>query len=79
MKNEGLLKAPHSSERVQSYDYFRHTPNVLRLFYGSSVKCVDAFRIALTEEPKLITKQKHSQDRQLSILLSSSDTRAFSF
>ena len=27
-------------------------------FY-SSVKCVDAFRIALTEEPKLVTKQKH--------------------
>ena len=27
---------------------------------GSSVKCVDAFRIALTEEPKLLIKQKHS-------------------
>lgn len=25
---------------------------------GSSVKCVDAFRIALTEEPKLFSKQK---------------------
>ena len=25
---------------------------------GSSVKCVDAFRIALTEEPKLLAKQK---------------------
>jgi hypothetical protein len=33
MKNEGLLKAPHSSERLQSYEYFLHTPNVLRLFY----------------------------------------------
>lgn len=33
MKNEGLLKAPHSSERLQSYKYFRHIPNVLRLFY----------------------------------------------
>ena len=30
---------------------------------GSSVKCVDAFRIALTEEPKLCIKQKDSQDR----------------
>ena len=26
---------------------------------GSSVKCVDAFRIALVKEPKLLTKQKH--------------------
>ena len=26
-------------------------------FY-SFVKCVDAFRISLTEEPKLVTKQK---------------------
>ena len=26
--------------------------------YGSSVKYADAFRIALTEEPKLPTKQK---------------------
>ena len=33
MKNEGLLKAPHSSERLQSYKYFCHIPNVLRLFY----------------------------------------------
>jgi len=33
MKNEGLLKAPHSSERLQSYEYFRHIPNVLPLFY----------------------------------------------
>lgn len=32
MKNEGLLKAPHSSERLQSYKYFRHIPNVLPLF-----------------------------------------------
>ena len=29
---------------------------------GSSVKCVDVFRIALTEEPKLCIIQKHSQD-----------------
>ena len=26
---------------------------------GSSVKCVDAFRIALTEKPKLFNKQKN--------------------
>ena len=25
--------------------------------YGSSTKCLDAFRIALTEEPKLLIKQ----------------------
>ena len=43
-------------------------------FLGSSVKCVDAFRFALTEKPKLLIKQKYSKDRQLSILLSSSDT-----
>ena len=29
---------------------------------GSSVKCVDTFRIALTKEQKLCIKQKHSQD-----------------
>ena len=29
------------------------------LFNGSSVKCVDAFRIALTEKPRLFIKQKH--------------------
>jgi len=33
MKNEGLPKVPHSSERVQSYEYSRHRPNVLQLFY----------------------------------------------
>lgn len=38
-------------------------------FLGSSVKCVDAFRIALTEKPGLFNKQKYSQDCQLSILL----------
>ena len=32
------------------------------------------FRIALTEEPKLFIKQKHSQDYQLSILLLPSNT-----
>lgn len=35
MKNEGLLKAPHSSERLQSYEYFLHTPNVLLLFLSA--------------------------------------------
>ena len=35
----------------------REVGNVL--FNVSSVKCVDAFRIALTEEPKLLIKQKH--------------------
>ena len=28
----------------------------LQLFFGSSVKYVDAFRIALTKQPKLLTK-----------------------
>ena len=32
------------------------------LIKGSSVKCVDTFRIALTEEPKLCIIQKDSQD-----------------
>jgi len=35
-------------------------------------KCLDAFRIALTKEQKLLIKQKHGKDSQLSILLSSS-------
>ena len=38
-----------------------------------SVKCVDAFRIVLTEEQKLLIKQKHGYDSQLFILLLSSD------
>ncbi len=29
---------------------------------GSSVKCVDTFRIALTKEQKLCIEQKHSQN-----------------
>ena len=28
------------------------------LFFGSSVKYVDVFRIALTKQPRLLTKQK---------------------
>ena len=44
---------------------------------GSSVKCVDAFRIALTEKPELFNKQKYSQDSQLSILLSPSNSATF--
>ena len=32
------------------------------LIKGSSIKCVDVFRIALTEEAMLCVKQKHSQD-----------------
>ena len=35
-------------------------------------KCLDAFRITLTKEQKLLIKQKHGKDSQLSILLSSS-------
>ena len=34
---------------------------------------MDAFRIVLTEESKLLIKQKHGYDSQLSILLLSSD------
>ena len=30
----------------------------LQPFFGSSVKYADAFRIALTKQPKLLTKQK---------------------
>ena len=47
------------------------------LFNGSSVKCVDAFRIDLTEKPELFNKQKYCQDSQLSILLSPSNTATF--
>ena len=45
---------------------------------GSSVKRMDAFRIALAEDPRWFPKQKHGQDCQLSILSSSSDTKTFS-
>ena len=34
-------------------------------------KCLDALRIALTKEQKLLIKQKHGKDSQLSTLLSS--------
>ncbi len=34
-------------------------------------KCLDAFSIALTKEQKLLIKQKHGKDSQLSTLLSS--------
>ena len=34
-------------------------------------KCLDAFRITLTKEQKLLIKQKHGKDSQLSTLLSS--------
>lgn len=34
-------------------------------------KCLDTFRIALTKEQKLLIKQKHGKDSQLSTLLSS--------
>ena len=38
-----------------------------------SVKRVDAFRIVLIDQLKLLIKQKHSKDYHLSILLSFSD------
>ena len=38
---------------------------------------MDAFRIALTEKPELFNKQKYSQDSQLSILLSPSNSATF--
>ncbi len=31
----------------------------INVFWGSSVKCVDAFRIAIKEKTKLLIKQKH--------------------
>ena len=40
---------------------------------------MDAFRIALMEEPKLLTKQKLGYDSQYSILLSSSDIENYLF
>ena len=52
-------------------------PNKMGIKKGSSVKCVDAFRIALTEKPELFNKQKYSQDSQLSILLSPSNSATF--
>ena len=43
---------------------------MFRLYWPILVKCVDAFRIALTKESKLLIKQKYGWDCQLSILLS---------
>ena len=35
------------------------SPNVKHIVFGSSIKCVDAFRIAIEEKTKLLIKQKH--------------------
>ena len=40
---------------------------------------MDLFHIALTEERKLLTIQKHGKDNQVSILLLSSDIENHSF
>lgn len=45
---------------------------------GSSVKCVDTFRIVLKEEPKSCVKQIDSQDCLGSLFYSSSDTEHLS-
>ena len=50
-----------------------------KCFLGSSVKCVDAFRIAIKEKTKLLIKQKHGLDCQLSILLSFTSLKTFPF
>ena len=58
------------------------SPNILLsryIIYGSFIKCVDVFCIVLTEETKLLIKQKHSKDSQPSILLSSSDIENYLF
>ncbi len=44
------------------------------LIKGSSIKCMDTFRIALTKEPELCFKQIDSQDCLGSLFYSSSDT-----
>ena len=45
--------------------------------FGSSVKCVDTFRIVLKEEPKLCVKQTDSQDSLGCLFYLSSDTEYF--
>ena len=47
--------------------------------FGSSVKCMYAFRIALAKEQNLLIKERYSQGHQLSILFSSSATETFFF
>ena len=46
---------------------FRKKAESDRNIFGSSVQCVDAFRIASTEEPEVFIQQKHGQDRQQSM------------
>ena len=46
--------------------------------FGSSIKCVDTFRIALKEEPKSCVKQIDSQDCLGCLFYSSSDTEHLS-
>ena len=50
------------NKEIQNFQFIFTGSNSFLLnnqILGSSVKCVDAFRIALTEEPKLLIKQKH--------------------
>ena len=50
-----------------------------KCFLGSSVKCVDAFRIAIKEKTKLLIKQKYGLGSQHSIHLSSTSLKTFPF
>lgn len=59
-----LINTPKASFSLTHIATFRRIND-------SFVECVDAFRIALTKETKLLIKQKHGKDSQLSFLLSS--------
>ena len=59
-----LINTPKASFSLTHIATFRR-------INSSFVECVDAFRIALTKEQKLLIKQKHGKDSQISILLSS--------
>ena len=47
--------------------------------FGSSVKCVDTFRIAFTEESKVFVEQKEGYDCLSRLLYLSSDTENLFF
>ena len=52
---------------------------IKHLFYGSSVKCVDTFRIAFTDESKVFIEQKEGYDSLSRLLYLSYDTENLFF
>ena len=69
LAEENIVYRSETSDRAYSFNTAEKLNTLLLrmiwrmgLIKGSSIKCMDVFRIALAEEPKLCVKQKDSQD-----------------